>query len=141
MTITCPKCQRKRIVKADRTTDLCRECNSEAAAKALGLPDGNWRLNPFTRLQEWVPEGPPGPDAFDEPVIVKKPSPPSIARKPGPKPGPINHGTESGYKQHLRRRIPCCIPCREAATEKSRERRQAQTAATKKSNTNRRNAA
>lgn len=30
------------------------------------LPAGNWRLDPFKRIQVWVPDGPAGPDAFDE---------------------------------------------------------------------------
>lgn len=39
----------------------------------FGLPPGNWRFDPVTRVQVWVPDDPrmSADDAFDEPAEVR----------------------------------------------------------------------
>lgn len=73
----------------------------------FGLPPGNWRFDPATRVQVWVPDDPNDmrDDDTDPPV---------------PK---FEHGTENGYKVHRKHGLEVCDPCREALNEASRRRR------------------
>lgn len=91
---------------------------------------GNWRLDPFKRIQVWVPDGPPEPDAFDEPFIPLPPEPrePVPPKKRGPARSPIEHGTRSGYQKEIARGLEACVPCLEAARiYRKQQRRKATT--------------
>lgn len=116
----------------------------------LGLNGGEWRYDPFRRVQVWVPNSPVNPAcAFDDPppkqtnkaVVdnrIRRVSCPtcdgtkSVAAKTCDpcartvrRNQPINHGTTSGYRTHLRRGVPLCDECREAHHIDGRQRRAA----------------
>lgn len=88
------------------------------------LNAGHWRLDPFKRIQVWVPDGPTDsmPDAFDE-VATDSAPPTDGPKRRGPAPEPIEHGTASGYRKHRVRGIPSCEPCRKAEARSCWERR------------------
>lgn len=77
----------------------------------FGLPPGNWRFDPATRVQVWVPDDPLQAldRELDEPEPVFAPT--------------GKHGTEHGYNLHRRSGIATCEPCRRAMNEASRRRR------------------
>lgn len=49
----CPVCEQARRVTPGHEHDECRKCRHAEAAR-LALPDGDWRFDPFTRVQRWV---------------------------------------------------------------------------------------
>ena len=79
------------------------------------LPPGNWRLDPFARVQRFVPVNPDDtmPDAFDEPFK------PVDNGKPLP---PIKHGTPGGLRQHSKRNERACRVCATAEMDRRKAR-------------------
>ena len=57
-------------------------------------------------------------------VVERRRLKPRPGRRRGPKPKPIEHGTENGYYAHRRRGEPVCRDCREACTAEHRRRLQ-----------------
>lgn len=90
------------------------------------LGDGDWRLDPFTRVQVWVPKTVPvepknrcecGTEIGDKATRCAGCTRVGAPRKP------IRHGTPGGYRAHLRRSDPACDDCMTAMREDSTRRR------------------
>lgn len=96
------------------------------------LDGGNWRLDPFRRIQIWVPDEPAKPAPLHR---VPCPDCPGTKARTAKRchdcatkarhNRPINHGTSGGWKAHKRRGEEPCDECDAGQREANRKYREA----------------